>query len=243
MSGFDENEQSALQAALSSARQELPDDETMSRMEEKLASAIHGGGGPPAGARFSRMARGAGILAIAAAGVLMWRVTPSARSTPVAPPASTSATQVDAPTSTNDGSEAADNDGSLVHAAEVSVEEIRLHRPIRPPRARQNIVSSMPQDSDSNRSEENPERAIDEIAIIRAARRALASEPERALSLVETHRREFGGGILAEEREVLAIEALAALGRHPLAERRADQFRARWPLSPYRSRIDAALTR
>lgn len=239
---LDERAQLALRAALSSARQELPDDETMARMESKIRIALEGGGGPPPGGSMSRVARGAGILAIAAAGVLTWRVAPSLTTAPVTLPAPTPVEQVDAPRTTIVGSKATGNDSSLASGEEVSMEETRSHRRTRQPRVRQ-ITAPPPSDPDSRSPSESPQQTIDEIAIIRAARRALASEPERALSLVETHQREFGAGILAEEREVLAIEALAALRRHPLAERRAEQFRMRWPASPYRSRIDAALTR
>ena len=53
-----------------------------------------------------------------------------------------------------------------------------------------------------------------------------------ALSALDTHARDFPSSQLAEEREVLAIQALAAATRLPEAQKRAAAFRARYPASP-----------
>lgn len=83
----------------------------------------------------------------------------------------------------------------------------------------------------------------DEFALLRAARQAVAAQPERALSLTEEHARRFPQGMLAQEREAIAIEALAKLGRGAQAQARAQTFLKAHPGSPYRPRIDAALAR
>ncbi len=83
----------------------------------------------------------------------------------------------------------------------------------------------------------------DEFALLRAARQAVASQPERALSLTEEHAQRFPSGMLAQEREAIAIEALAKLGREAQAQSRAHTFLKAHPGSPYRPRIDAALAR
>jgi hypothetical protein len=83
----------------------------------------------------------------------------------------------------------------------------------------------------------------DEFALLRAARQAVAAQPERALSLTEEHAQRFPKGMLAQEREAIAIEALAKLGRATQAQARAQTFLKAHPGSPYRPRIDAALAR
>jgi len=69
-----------------------------------------------------------------------------------------------------------------------------------------------------------------ELAQLRAARAALvAGSATGALSHAEKHATEFPRGQLAEERDALRIQALAALGRHDEALRRADIFRRTYP--------------
>jgi outer membrane protein assembly factor BamD (BamD/ComL family) len=55
--------------------------------------------------------------------------------------------------------------------------------------------------------------------------------------LTQEHARRFPSGTLVQEREVLAIEALARLGRLPEARRRLDAFRATFPRSPHVARL------
>jgi hypothetical protein len=84
----------------------------------------------------------------------------------------------------------------------------------------------------------NPEA---ELALLDEAQRALAGEPARALALAAEHGRRFPDGILAQEREVLAVTALARLGRIDEARARAGAFHRRWPSSAHGRRIDALL--
>jgi hypothetical protein len=76
---------------------------------------------------------------------------------------------------------------------------------------------------------------------LREARRVLARDPAKALSLVREHERSFPHGALRPEREVIAIEALARLGRTDSARARAARFVERWPSSPYRHQVESAL--
>lgn len=80
----------------------------------------------------------------------------------------------------------------------------------------------------------------DEFQLLRNARSALASTPTRALSLTSEHERLFPSGMLTQEREAIAIEALLRLGRRVEADARAERFLARFPTSPYRARIESA---
>ena len=70
-----------------------------------------------------------------------------------------------------------------------------------------------------------------EAEIIEQARRQLQNNPAQALAFTKTHGRLYPKGILAQEREVIAIEALARLGKSKAAEKRADAFRAAQPNS------------
>jgi hypothetical protein len=85
--------------------------------------------------------------------------------------------------------------------------------------------------------------ASGEGALLLRARRVLASEPQAALALTQEDERLFPAGDLAPEREVLAIEALARLGRTAEARSRFDAFRARFPQSPHVARLRALLDR
>jgi len=84
-------------------------------------------------------------------------------------------------------------------------------------------------------SKETP--ALSEPDLIGQAQTALAGNPVRALSLCEKHRKQFPHGVLVQEREVLAIEALAKLGRHAQAVDRGERFMKAFPSSAHRSKI------
>jgi hypothetical protein len=72
-----------------------------------------------------------------------------------------------------------------------------------------------------------------EVDLLFAARRELRTQPNAALRLLDEHAELFPGGMLAPEREILAIDALRKLGRDAEAEQRLARFRARYPDSPH----------
>jgi hypothetical protein len=76
-----------------------------------------------------------------------------------------------------------------------------------------------------------------ESSILQQAQDALGGDPARALSLTDLHRARFPGGRLAQEREVLAIQALLGLGRGAEARARAASFLASFPTSADRRRL------
>ena len=81
-----------------------------------------------------------------------------------------------------------------------------------------------------------------EGALLHRAHAAILSDPGHALALTTEHERRFPSGMLVQEREVIAIEALARLARTASARGRAETFFARYPGSAYRRRVDDALT-
>ena len=80
-----------------------------------------------------------------------------------------------------------------------------------------------------------------ELSLLTRARRALLDQPQRALEITAEHERDYAQGLLAEEREVIAIEALLKLGKRSEAARRAQRFVARFPGSAQRARLEQLL--
>ncbi|HEY5962180.1 MAG TPA: hypothetical protein VIV60_36740 [Polyangiaceae bacterium] len=80
-----------------------------------------------------------------------------------------------------------------------------------------------------------------EAALIDQAHRELANSPSTALALTETHRKLYPKGILIQEREVIAIEALSRLGKTRTAEKRAGEFRTEQPHSIHEMRLRGVL--
>jgi len=78
-----------------------------------------------------------------------------------------------------------------------------------------------------------------EVALLRDARLALGGSPGEALALAEQHRVQFPRGAMVQERELIAISALARLGRHSAVLARAAQFERDFPNSPYRKQVTA----
>lgn len=86
---------------------------------------------------------------------------------------------------------------------------------------------------------ESPSSTLEaELALMKQAREA--KSPAATLALLEQHRSEFANGVLTDEREVMRIEALCALGRGDEAEQAAAVFVAAKPAHPLRSRVEPA---
>ncbi len=81
----------------------------------------------------------------------------------------------------------------------------------------------------------------EEYKLLRSARGALSTDPSRALTLTDEHKRRFSGGMLSQEREAIAIEALARVGRRAEAATRLARFARQFPNSPYRGRLEGML--
>ena len=69
--------------------------------------------------------------------------------------------------------------------------------------------------------------------LLERATQALHRDPTEALALADEHARTFGTGRLAQEREVIAIQALSKLGRFDAARARAQRFLNQYSNSPY----------
>jgi hypothetical protein len=64
----------------------------------------------------------------------------------------------------------------------------------------------------------------EEIPLLQRAHRALTDNPELALALATRHTRRFPTSSLDQERGLIAIQALVALGRRTEARREAEQL-------------------
>ena len=83
-------------------------------------------------------------------------------------------------------------------------------------------------------------RLREETTLIRDARQALrAGDAARALRILDECRRLFPAGVLQQERERLAIEALIKDGRAAEASARAAAFLRKYPDSPHAGEIRA----
>ncbi len=85
--------------------------------------------------------------------------------------------------------------------------------------------------------------ADEEMVLLRRANEALAGAPAQALALTDEHLRRFPAGVLDEERELIAIQALSALGRGLEARQRGERFARIHAGSVYQKQIEAALVR
>lgn len=107
-------------------------------------------------------------------------------------------------------------------------------------------MPALPSSSSSSRVDSAPPAGPGipntEDAWIDTAREALSRGlPADCLRATNEHSRRYPNGALVEEREALAIQALAALGRRRQAGNRAGDFRKRWPDSLHLPAVDRSL--
>lgn len=77
----------------------------------------------------------------------------------------------------------------------------------------------------------------EEVALIEEARGAIGAQPSRALELTTEHAKRFPAGQMAMEREIVAIEALKAMGRGSEARSRGEALLKRSRGTLYEERI------
>lgn len=121
-------------------------------------------------------------------------------------------------------------DGLATASADVSSSTSKT---LAPPRA------SPATSARASASADAPVRA--EMDILRDAQAAKHSSPSQALVFVNEHARSHPRGALGQEREMIRIESLLALGRRPEAQALADAFRRANPGSAYARRLDAII--
>lgn len=86
-----------------------------------------------------------------------------------------------------------------------------------------------------------PGTPTNELELVKQARNALNSDPARAYALTERCRAEFPRGAFGQEREYIAITAVARLGRDTQARALASSFKNRYPRSVYVVQLERLL--
>lgn len=106
---------------------------------------------------------------------------------------------------------------------------------MKPPAPKARATSSTP--TPSSAPEPRTDGLAAEAALLERARAALRSGPAQALAVTEEHLARFPSGQLSLEREILAIDALMALGRSAEARARFEAIRGRVQGSPFEARL------
>ncbi|MEN9578757.1 MAG: hypothetical protein RJA70_1766 [Pseudomonadota bacterium] len=80
-------------------------------------------------------------------------------------------------------------------------------------------------------------KGVTELQLLAEARAALSKAPKTALQLARRHQRDFPQGQLAQERDVILIEALGRLGENERAREQGREFEDKYPDSAHRRRV------
>ena len=85
-------------------------------------------------------------------------------------------------------------------------------------------------------------RLAEERVLLERARVALSrNRPEQAILTLNEHKRNYKNGVMIEEREALAIQALVSLQRYELARKRANKFFVNYPKSFLKPLVKASI--
>ena len=259
-----------LRASLDAMREERHDDDArIERLAMRLGPLLGppaggggggGGGGPAvkaataakAASTWATMAKGVAIVAvIGAAGTLV--VIDRRPDTTTITPAPTSAPELSPHAAEGPGSEAqpvpervtepSEDPASAAAGSEPSRAHVGSARPTRREPAVPEALPSAPQvEATTEVVPEVVEADVpSEAVMLGTAMRGLRSDPAAALAEAERHARHYPSGTMADEREVIAIDALVRLGRRADAEARATRFREAHPSSPSLRRIERIL--
>jgi hypothetical protein len=112
-------------------------------------------------------------------------------------------------------------------------DESRVDSPTSEPQIAAPVVSELPDNAQRPAPPPQPPTLQSEASLVLSARRQLRTDASRALVSLDQHASLYPQGLLAPEREVLAIEALRKVGRNTEAEQRLVRFRAQYPDSPH----------
>ncbi|HKY34754.1 MAG TPA: hypothetical protein VJN18_02340 [Polyangiaceae bacterium] len=106
-----------------------------------------------------------------------------------------------------------------------------------PSEASAGLEADKPEPPAATTGEKQAHAQLSEAGLLEQARAALRSDPGRALARANEHRRRFPGGVLVQEREVIAIKALRQLGRNSEADQRAAAFEKAFPGSAFQRKL------
>ncbi len=179
-----------------------------------------------------------GILALVGVSAIVWQLRP--REAPRAPSNSTLPTLTEGTRASSQGSQPqqtqASQDPQTPQDSQTSPPASTRAAPEHDGPAPRRAPRAAPRTSSND-----PPPIQDELAegtLLLRARRALPTDPAAALAFVREHERMAPSGVLTPEREAIAVEALARLGRNAEARSRGERFLERWPTSAHRSRVE-----
>jgi hypothetical protein len=216
-----------LREMLDAGKTELPDDAQLAAVARRLGPILGGPGGatgaaPRAASRWAVAAKGVAVAAVVAGAVAV-----VARVVGAPPPAPAVSAAPALPSS---------------HAAIPSAFAEPVESAV-PGAAAEATTTPAPRQAAPRPSQAAPRASPeeDETQLLERAEDALAANPTRALALADEHAHRFAGGMLRQEGEVIAIDALVRLGRRDAAVARALSFRRTYPASTHLRRIDVIL--
>ncbi len=234
-------EDATLRALLAAGRKELPDASQLASLSAKLGPILGPGGGGgsggaaghgPAGtggAASSQVAvlaglakAGAVVLVVSVAAVAFFFGDRRSRRPDLAEPAVLS----------EDASPGQQDPAPLPSAAALPAEPVPARATSASGARPQAVVPS---------SHAAPAELPSEVALLQRAQDTLATDPRQTLLLCGQLAKRFPDGLLVQEREVIAIDALVRMGRTPEAAERGRRFAAAYPSSPHLQRIETLL--
>jgi hypothetical protein len=207
-----------LRALLRAGREEVPDEAQLALLVAKLGPIVGGGGGG-GGAAGGAATKAATAIAKGVASATIAKVVGTVATVVIVGVAT--ARMVSAPHST------------MTTIAATTATPTPTPTVIETPAAVETPAPTPPP----------PPAPLDETKLVGRAQSDLLTNPARALSECNDVAKQLPHGELAQEREVIAIDALVRLGRRDEANARASRFEAAYPQSAYRRRIDAILER
>lgn len=236
------------QQLLRATREDGPSSDAMQRMSKRLAAA----GAlttapselqdPPRSApRFGALARSIAAMAVAGGLVISWQVTRTISMPPTTAPVATA--------SGERGERG--NDERVEPTTQVATQPaIHATDAPEPPTLSVDALPSAgapapggpvraPKAAPSAENSGSPPPS--ELELLQRAQVALGRNAARALSIAGEQARAYPSGEYVQEREVIAVEALARLGRSDEASDRARALVERFPRTPYRQRLAIAI--
>ena len=232
----DDAPSSELGRLMASATRDVPSDEELAGLAERLGAVLGpapAAPAPPGSSVLVKLGVATGIAALIAGGVLALRAHSTPRSSQSAtasasPPPAVSPSLLDTRAEAN----LAPTPAPPVAAPSAGSSPAHSASPL--------TKKSSP---DSSKSSASAADGPSEARLLEQARRVLQSDPASALGLTNQDATLFPHGALVQEREVIAIEALRRLNRTVEADRRAAAFSKAFPGSAHQRVVEDAATK
>ena len=234
-----------IQQILRSAAADQPAPAQLDRFVGRVKSAL---ASPPPSAAAARLvsAKSVGAVALVAGGALLAWLALSPRHAPNerATPAADHAAAAEAPSlPTAPPGPSGRSRPEPAPPPEPSAAPSPAPPPAAPPAPAPTSTPSRSASAGPGRTAQPEPRSADtldeEVRLLQGARDRLAADPAGALRFADQHRVRFPRGVLAQEREIISIEALSHQGRDAEAQARADRFRRSYPGSAHLDRLPA----